>query len=93
MKMIREMLKTIPRGRLDESETRAFAAGYNEGDVVKVRTHSMGKDTGSYGKFNVLRVTPTQLHLTDHNDGGKVMKFSLKTKRGIGEHDNLLIKE
>ena len=71
----------------------SMTASYNDGDVVKLHTHTKGTDTGSYGKFNILRVTPTQLHITDHKDGNKVLKFNKQTLRGIGDADHLLVKE
>jgi hypothetical protein len=92
MELLKELMKDIPRGRLNEGSKTAFPAGYSEGDVVKIDHQKMGKSMGSYGKFNVLKVTPTQLHLTDHNEN-KTIKFDLKTGRGIGDADHLMIRE
>ena len=73
-------------------ELLAEAAGnYSAGDVVTVHSHVHGKPMDTFGKFNISKVTPTQLHVDNHKEGG-IMKFSLKTLRGIGEHDHLLIK-
>jgi len=61
-----------------------------EGDVVEVHTHTKGTDTGRYGKFNIAKITPTQIHVYDHNTK-ETMKFNAKTMRGLGEHDHMMI--
>ena len=62
------------------------------GDVVKVNTHRYGTNTGNYGTFNVEKVTPSQIHVYDHNTK-EVMKFLKHSKRGIGEHSNMMLEE
>ena len=62
------------------------------GDVVKVNTHRYGTNTGNYGTFNVDKVTPSQIHVYDHNTK-EVMKFLKHSKRGIGEHSNMMLEE
>lgn len=68
---------------LDESLTNM--------DKVLVHTQKMGTDTGRYGVFNVVRVTPTQIHAHDHYTK-QTIKFNAKNRRGIGDDNHLWIK-
>ena len=62
------------------------------GDVVKVNTHRFGASTGNYGSFNVDKITPSQIHVYDHNTK-EVMKFLKNSKRGIGAHSHMMLEE
>lgn len=79
---LQELSKLIQADHLNED--------YVTGDVVAVHQQVKGKDMGLYGKFNVDKVTPTQVHVYDHKQK-KILKFNAKTLRGIGEHDGLML--
>lgn len=71
--------------RLDESSD-----GYKVGDVVHLNSHNHGTTSGSYGDFNIEKLTATQIFVYDHKMK-ETLKFNRKTKRGIGEADQLKI--
>jgi hypothetical protein len=75
-----------------DSPFSMYGESVTDKDKVLVHSHKMGTDTGKYGIFNVEKVTSTHLTAHDHNTGKKI-KFNLKSKRGIGDASELMIKK
>lgn len=78
--------------KIRATEEVEISESITDKDTILVHSHKMGTDTGRYGIFNVDKVTNTHLTALDHNTG-KMMKFNLKSKRGIGDHSDLMIKK
>ena len=101
MKTIKELLESTGTSLSETNNglkrmklvSKAMSAVKNDNlDTVSLHSHRHGADTGLYGTFNVEKTSPTKIHVYDHNTN-KTIKIDRKTKRGIGEHSNLMIKE
>ncbi len=62
---------------------------WKEGEVVIVRNRIGG---GDKSKFNIHKVTPTEIHVYDHNEK-KIIKFNKNTKDGKGENKHLKVRK
>lgn len=82
----------VRRAVMSRRSNSLYSESITDKDKVLVHSHKMGTDTGKYGVFNVEKVTSTHLTAHDHNTGKKI-KFNLKSKRGIGDASELMIKK